>query len=157
MLVFISLSLFPELWSNKGYQHQNNTWVGALTVYHDSTYIILFLTWHSSLMIKKKRFPYWLCVPFMKAIAHCILGTNYYDTRADSSFTPSQWETALLCNNVSHWLGTNLESAMWHKHAESDIYLVRYEVHSLRYPWPDIKENTILITIAMDGVLFLYS
>ena len=30
----------------------------------------------------------------------------------DSRFVPCQWETALLCNNVSHWLGTNLESAL---------------------------------------------
>ena len=32
--------------------------------------------------------------------------------RADSRFTPSQWETAFLCNNVSHWLGATLESAL---------------------------------------------
>ena len=32
--------------------------------------------------------------------------------RADSTFVPSQWETALLCN-VSHWLGASLESALW--------------------------------------------
>ena len=25
---------------------------------------------------------------------------------------PSQWETALLCNVISHWLGANLESAL---------------------------------------------
>ena len=25
--------------------------------------------------------------------------------RADSRFAPCQWETALLCNDVSHWLG----------------------------------------------------
>ena len=25
-----------------------------------------------------------------------------------SGFVPSQWETALLCNDVSHWLGANL-------------------------------------------------
>ena len=31
---------------------------------------------------------------------------------ADSRFVPSQWETALLCNGVSHWLGENLESAL---------------------------------------------
>ena len=31
---------------------------------------------------------------------------------ADSRFAPSQWETALLCNDVSHWLGANLESAL---------------------------------------------
>ena len=33
--------------------------------------------------------------------------------RADSRFAPSQWEMALLCNDVSHWLGTSLESALW--------------------------------------------
>ena len=32
--------------------------------------------------------------------------------RADSRFVPSQWETALLCNAVSHWLGASLESAL---------------------------------------------
>ena len=31
--------------------------------------------------------------------------------RADSRFAPSQWETALLCNDVSHWLGASLDSA----------------------------------------------
>ena len=31
---------------------------------------------------------------------------------ADSRFAPSQWETALLCNDVSHWLGASLESAL---------------------------------------------
>ena len=29
---------------------------------------------------------------------------------ADTSFAPCQWETALLCNDFSHWLGANLES-----------------------------------------------
>ena len=32
---------------------------------------------------------------------------------ADSRFGPSQRETALLCNDVSHWLGTSLESALY--------------------------------------------
>ena len=32
--------------------------------------------------------------------------------RADSRFAPSQWETALICNDVSHWLGSSLESTM---------------------------------------------
>ena len=30
------------------------------------------------------------------------------NTRVDSRFAPSQWETALLCKDVSHWLGTSL-------------------------------------------------
>ena len=32
--------------------------------------------------------------------------------RADSRFAPGQWEAALLCNDVSHWLDANLESAL---------------------------------------------
>ena len=32
--------------------------------------------------------------------------------RADSRFVPSQWETPLQSNAVSHWLGANLESAL---------------------------------------------
>ena len=32
--------------------------------------------------------------------------------RADSRFAPSQWETALLCNDTSYWLDTSLESAL---------------------------------------------
>ena len=33
--------------------------------------------------------------------------------RVDSRFAPSQWETSLQSNVVSHWLGTNLESALY--------------------------------------------
>ena len=27
-------------------------------------------------------------------------------------FAPSQWETVLLCNDIPHWLGANLKSAL---------------------------------------------
>ena len=40
--------------------------------------------------------------------------------RAKSTFAPSQWETALLCNDVSHWLSTNLESALRYGHRCED-------------------------------------
>ena len=33
--------------------------------------------------------------------------------RADSRFAPGQWETSLQSNAVSHWLGANLESALY--------------------------------------------
>ena len=39
-----------------------------------------------------------------------------YMFRADASFVPSQWETVLLCNDVSHWLGANLESILYAMH-----------------------------------------
>ena len=42
------------------------------------------------------------------------LGAGNTD-RADSRFAPSQWETSLQSNAVSHWLGANLESAMTRK------------------------------------------
>ena len=42
----------------------------------------------------------------------CGYGHSLCVNRADSRFAPSQWETALLCNDVSHWLGANLESAL---------------------------------------------
>ena len=32
--------------------------------------------------------------------------------RADSRFAPIQWEAVILCNDVSHWLGASLESAL---------------------------------------------
>ena len=38
--------------------------------------------------------------------------TQNYD-RTNSRFAPSQWETALLCNDVSRWLGSSPESAMY--------------------------------------------
>ena len=38
---------------------------------------------------------------------------HYGTYRADPRFAPSQWETALLCNDVSHWLGASLESTLY--------------------------------------------
>ena len=35
---------------------------------------------------------------------------SYY--RADSRFASSQWETALLCNDISYWLGATLWSVL---------------------------------------------
>ena len=37
---------------------------------------------------------------------------NHEQHKADSRFAPSQWETALFCNEVFHWLGASLESAL---------------------------------------------
>ena len=44
------------------------------------------------------------------SFCHKLAGVTCY--RADSRFATSQWETALLCNDVSHWLGANLELAL---------------------------------------------
>ena len=41
-----------------------------------------------------------------------LLSCTTKNCRVDSRFAPSQWETALLCNDVSHWLGASLASAL---------------------------------------------
>ena len=46
--------------------------------------------------------------------------------RADSRFAPSQWETVLLCNDVSHWLGAILESVLWYLSAYNSQWLTCY-------------------------------
>ena len=40
--------------------------------------------------------------------------------RADSRFALSQFKMVLICNNVSHWLGTNLGSALSYSHLLRD-------------------------------------
>ena len=46
----------------------------------------------------------------------------YY--RADSRFVPSQWQAVLLCNDVSHWVGANLESALCYDQGKLSTRLV---------------------------------
>ena len=41
-----------------------------------------------------------------------LIWTAGREYRAESRIAPSQRETALLCNDVSHWLGASLESAL---------------------------------------------
>ena len=43
---------------------------------------------------------------------HGLIAIRIWISSADSRFAPGQWETALLCNDVSHWLGAKLESAL---------------------------------------------
>ena len=43
--------------------------------------------------------------------------------RAVFKFSPNQWETALLCNDVYHWLGASLESALYKTQATRFIKL----------------------------------
>ena len=44
--------------------------------------------------------------------------------RDDSTFAPTQWETALLCNDVSQWLGASLESALYEAWRPNSWWLV---------------------------------
>ena len=44
---------------------------------------------------------------------HTVFQYNTLLYRADSRFVPSQWDTVLLCNDVSHWMGASLQSACY--------------------------------------------
>ena len=43
------------------------------------------------------------------------LNDPWYKFWDDSRFVPGQWEMALLCNDVSHWPGANLESVRYRR------------------------------------------
>ena len=62
--------------------------------------------------------------------------------RADSRFAPSQGETTtLLCNDVSHWLGTSLESALCPDYGILHMILYSYEVLSKkRTAWEEKQQ-----------------
>ena len=46
-------------------------------------------------------------------MSHIVQATILLSSRADSRLAPSQWETSLQSNAVSHWLGTSLESVLF--------------------------------------------
>ena len=68
---------------------------------------------------------------------------------ADSRFVPSQWETALICNDVSHWLGPSLQSALM----SMDIPLYQELLHFLSMFWHYHFYFGIII-IPIDGFCF---
>ena len=82
--------------------------------------------------------------PFLSHLASVPSALSVY--RADSRFVPSQWETSLKSNTVSHWMGANLESALVHKcYLNSRNFHYRYKMVSCclifikKYPhtWKD--------------------
>ena len=50
-------------------------------------------------------------VPSFSCVMH-VFSSMLECVRADSRLGPSQWETSLQSNPISHWLGTYLESAL---------------------------------------------
>ena len=84
--------------------NNNRTWVSLASK-----------CWSNTLPIYQKTFEWYRCVQWF--MSSCSLYTDavafyHMQTTADSRFTPSQWETSLQSNAISHWLGTNLESAL---------------------------------------------
>ena len=49
--------------------------------------------------------------------------------RADSRFAPSQWESALLCNDVSHWLGASIELPLKYIRSQAATCTYNYNIH----------------------------
>ena len=62
--------------------------------------------------------------------------------RADSRLAPSQWETSLQSNVVSHWLGAKLESSLYHIHIGNNpsnyIQIIFF------WTWTKIFTNTMI-------------
>ena len=72
--------LFPELRSNEGNKDQNNTWVSAETVRHESTYIELFLTrYNKSNNDDKNNDPYTLSKCFTHSVFVLLLTSHWPD------------------------------------------------------------------------------
>ena len=64
---------------------------------------------------------------------NCGISSIMYCTfRADSRFASSQWETALLCNDVSHWLDASLESAL-HISSSGSSTVIYSDHHLITY------------------------
>ena len=77
-------------------------------------YGILYATWENCLKLPRLfilDYVVWFqsfSIFIQSAVQQ--IAPQYY--QGDSRFVSSQWETALLCYSVSHWLGANLESAL---------------------------------------------
>ena len=69
----------------------------------------------SCISIKQPAVLYNQILSLYLASCHDVNGTGATTSmlnRDDSRLAPSQWETSLQSNAVSHWLGANLESAL---------------------------------------------
>ena len=95
-------------------------------------------------MISKSEFIIWSMfhlyhfMPLLYVASGYILLISYYIyiyARADSRFAPSQWETALLCNDVSHWLGVGLESAMYAEYIPHFLIYYTLSLIARKGPW----------------------
>ena len=62
--------------------------------------------------------------------------------RADSRVAPSQWETVLLCNDVSHWLEQNNAHIIW-----DILYASCHRFHSWHGNWNPIWLSLMIANI----------
>ena len=81
---------------------------------------------------EKQELESWLMLRCSRSVS--LLTTTHF--RADSKLAPRQWETSLLGNATSHWLGANLESARTGWSFNNEIYTVRHVYHLLSFVKP---------------------
>ena len=88
--------------------HLNWAWPVNLWIFTQEGFSTLFTLYHVFVVDINWFYPYltgWLHLQW-----DILLSQSQF--RTDSRFAPSQWEAALLCNDVSHWLGASQESAL---------------------------------------------
>ena len=73
--------------------------------------------------------------------------------RADSKFVPSQWEKALLCNDVFHWLGANPELALIEGYLSTDS--VTKNDLLTKYKSNQVSEDNILLNKNLTKLVYL--
>ena len=125
--IFLSLTTVP---GNPGHDWYSK--YGTAASMHDSSHPrgrrLIPLTWETPILHSQVSFQ------------QGAFSTNVtkYSVRADSGFAPSQWETALLCNDVSHWLGANLDrissAVCIHQRLGNNKYLIASDlkIHLIR-------------------------
>ena len=106
--------LFPELRSNDGNKHHNNTRVSAEIVRHENKYIILFLTLHNDDINDDKN--------------NDLHTSNPYLTR---------WVYVLLMTSQSIVDDVTITRQLWRNHVNSDIELVKH-----RFFYCDIHDRS---------------
>ena len=95
------------------------------------------------------------CMPGQTSADRVLLtpNTHVYMNRADSRFAPSQWETPLLCNDVSHWLGASLESVLYE-------YTWRLFFHNririAKYRWYKPGCNAMQMHVYVYACIYIY-
>ena len=80
----------------------------------------LILKYYSSFLNTYKNISIVLWI--MNIFTICCLLWVLCTTRDQSRYVPSQWETLLQCNDISHWLGTHLDWSLY-CHSLSLYYL----------------------------------